>query len=88
MIIGKSAFGIGGLAAYMPSAVTQKKGPDNNNTAQKVRPLRLIQKNFGSAGADDPLEQRASIAWYTTFVTVRLQETFMVRVEHGTSLGS
>ena len=87
MIFGKSAFGIGGLAAYMPSAVKTVQGPENVNTGEKVRPLRIIQKDFGSAGADDPMDQRASMAWYTTFVTARLREPFMVRIEHATTLG-
>jgi N4-gp56 family major capsid protein len=89
MIIGKAAFGIGGLAAYMPGAVkNQQQSADNNNTMQKVRPLRLINKDFGSAGTADPLDQRATIAWYTTFVTKRLTEAFMVRLEHGATLGA
>lgn len=86
LVIGKGAFGIGGLAAYMPGAVSGEQ--DGNNTFQAVRPLQLIEKPFGSAGADDPLEQRASLAWYTTYVTKILREMFMVRIEHGTTLGS
>jgi len=86
LVIGKGAFGIGGLAAYMPDLISAEQ--DGNNTYENVNPLRLIDKTFGSAGADDPLEQRASMAWYTTFVAKRLQEAFMVRIEHGTTLGS
>lgn len=84
LVIGKGAFGIGGLGAYMPQAVKGMK--DGNNTFAKVRPLRLIQKPFGSAGSEDPLEQRATIAWYTTFVTKILTENFMVRIEHAATL--
>jgi N4-gp56 family major capsid protein len=85
VVLGKGAFGIGGLGAYMPQAV---KGMRNgNNTFAKVRPLRLIQKPFGSAGSEDPLEQRATIAWYTTFTAKVLVEGFMLRVRHGATLG-
>ncbi len=87
MIIGKAAFGIGGLAAYMPQMVKMGKGLEQNNTLQKVAPLKLIQKDFGSAGTQDPMDRFATIAWYTTFVTARLVETFMVRIEHGATLG-
>lgn len=84
MIIGKGAFGIGGLGSYMPQAV--KGMAQGNNTMAKVRPLRLIQKNFDSGGTTDPIEQRATIAWYTTFVTVRLREAFMLRLEHAATI--
>jgi len=87
MILAKAAFGIGGLAAFMPSAMKNQQGIDNNNTLQKIRPLRLINKDFGSAGTADPMDQRATIAWYTTFTTKRLREAFMVRIEHGATLG-
>jgi N4-gp56 family major capsid protein len=85
LILGKQAFGIGGLAAYMPAAVKGMK--QGNNTFQKVRPLRLIQHDFGSSGSIDPFNQRASIAWYTTFVAKPLDANFYVRVEHATTLG-
>jgi N4-gp56 family major capsid protein len=88
LVIGKGAFGIGGLAAHMPSAVKEEDGLVNNNTYKKMRPLRLINKDFGSGGTSDPLEQRASIGWYTTFVAVILLQNFMVRVEHACSLGT
>jgi N4-gp56 family major capsid protein len=89
MVIGKGAFGIGGLAGYMPAAVREltTNSAESANTGAKVRPLRLIQKDFGSAGTSDPLNQRATIAWYTTFTTARLLEWAMVRIEHTTTLG-
>ena len=86
MILGKSAFGIAGLAAHMPQAV--KGMQQGNNTMTKVKPLRLIQKDFASGGSTDPMEQRATIAWYTTFVAKRLREAFMVRIEHASTIQS
>jgi len=90
MVFGRNSFGIGGLAQYMPATMNDLNTvtPEANHTGEPVKPLRLIQKGFGSAGTADPIDQRASIAWYTTFTTARLQETFMVRIEHGTALGS
>lgn len=84
LVVGKGAFGIGGLGAYMPQAVKGLR--EGNNTFAQVRPLRLIQKPFGSAGSEDPLEQRATIAWYTTFVSKILTQNFMVRIEHAATL--
>lgn len=43
--------------------------------------LELIVKQLGSAGTSDPLNQRATVGWKATKVTVRLVEAFMVRIE-------
>ena len=43
--------------------------------------LELIVKQLGSAGTYDPLNQRATVGWKATKVTVRLVEAFMVRIE-------
>ena len=43
--------------------------------------LTLIVKQLGSGGAQDPLDQRASVAWKATKAAVRLQEAYMVRIE-------
>lgn len=45
--------------------------------------LRNIVKPLGSAGTADPLDQRSTMGWKATFVAVRLNETFAVRIEHG-----
>lgn len=47
--------------------------------------LKTIRKQLGSAGAADPLDQRSTIGWKAAFVAKILQQTFMVRIEHGTS---
>lgn len=41
----------------------------------------IIIKPTGSAGADDPLNQRASVGWKAMAVTVRLQELAMVCIQ-------
>lgn len=40
-----------------------------------------IVKQLGSAGASDPLNQRATVGWKATKAAVRLVEQFMVRIE-------
>lgn len=45
--------------------------------------MRNIVKPLGSAGTADPLDQRATSGWKATFVAKRLNETFMLRIEHG-----
>lgn len=45
--------------------------------------LRNIVKSLGSAGTEDPLEQRSTSGWKATFIAKRLNEAFAVRIEHG-----
>lgn len=45
----------------------------------------MIVKSLGSAGTDDPLNQRASSGWKNMFTAKRLQELSMVRIEHAVS---
>lgn len=44
--------------------------------------LHNIVKPLGSAGADDPLNQRWTSGWKATFGAVILQHLFMLRIEH------
>lgn len=47
--------------------------------------LEHIVKQLGSAGSSDPLNQRATVGWKATKVTVRLVEPFMIRIETAAS---
>ncbi len=47
--------------------------------------LEHIVKQLGSAGSSDPLNQRATVGWKATKVTVRLVEAFMIRIETAAS---
>ncbi len=47
--------------------------------------LEHIVKQLGSAGSSDPLNQRATVGWKATKVTVRLVEAFMIRLETAAS---
>lgn len=46
---------------------------------------KIIVKAKGSAGTEDPLDQRSSIGWKNMFVCKRLNELGIVRVETGVS---
>ncbi|MDD3428445.1 MAG: N4-gp56 family major capsid protein [Oscillospiraceae bacterium] len=46
----------------------------------------MIVKPLGSAGTDDPLNQRATSGWKALFCAVRLQELSMVRLESAATL--
>ena len=47
--------------------------------------MNIIRKQLGSAGSADPLDQRATIGWKSTYVAKILQQLFMLRIEHGVS---
>lgn len=44
--------------------------------------LEHIVKQLGSGGTTDPLNQRATTGWKATKVAERLEESYMIRVEH------
>lgn len=46
------------------------------------RAMENIVKPVGSGGTEDPLNQRGTSGWKATMGVTRLQEMFMVRVEH------
>lgn len=46
--------------------------------------IRSIEKGFGSAGADDPLDQRATVgAKVPAFAAKVLNDNWLIRIEHG-----
>ena len=47
--------------------------------------LQHIVKQLGSAGTGDPLDQRATAGWKAIKVAERLVETYMVRIESGST---
>ncbi|MFA5130736.1 MAG: N4-gp56 family major capsid protein [Patescibacteria group bacterium] len=62
-----------GADAYGVSRITTKE-------------FELINHPPGSAGSADPLNQRGTNAWKAWFTAVILQQTAMLRVEHGCSI--
>lgn len=48
---------------------------------------QTIVKQLGSGGTADPLNQRATMGWKLNTVTKILDDTRMVRIEHGHSMG-
>lgn len=61
-------------------------GMVNLGKKAKTPPIRIIWNRPGSAGSDDPLAQRGSIAWKVEhFACAVLQDDFIIRIEHGVS---
>jgi N4-gp56 family major capsid protein len=64
LFIAREAYGYVGMAGSFPNLVDN--APESNisgMTGQNVKPVEIILKQLGSAGADDPLNQRATIGW-------------------------
>jgi len=45
--------------------------------------FKTVVKQLGSGGTEDPLEQRSTVGWKSTFVTKILNNNFGVRIETG-----
>jgi N4-gp56 family major capsid protein len=64
LFIAREAYGYVGMAGSFPALVDN--APESNisgMTGQNVKPVEIILKQLGSAGADDPLNQRATVGW-------------------------
>lgn len=57
-------------------------------TALENGGLEMIVKQMGSAGTADPLNQRATAGWKATKTAEILTQTFLVRIESGSSFSS
>jgi N4-gp56 family major capsid protein len=86
IFIGREAYGCSGIAGVDPR--TMGLGPANGanmpatGKGQAVSPVDLIVKPLGSAGADDPLNQRGSCGWKTAFDTQVLNNAWLLSLEH------
>lgn len=64
LFIAREAYGCVGIANTYPNLdVDSAPAQAHNMTGQQVKPVELIVKQLGSAGADDPLNQRATVGW-------------------------
>jgi N4-gp56 family major capsid protein len=81
MIFGKDAMGIGGLGSMMPGKITSSQYEPN--TGKSVKPVEMLITRPEQISKDDPLGQRGTIGWRTTFAAKLLDENFMCKIEHG-----
>lgn len=63
LFIAREAYGYVGMAGSFPNLVDNAPESSYTMTGQGVKPVEIILKQLGSAGADDPLNQRATIGW-------------------------
>lgn len=82
LFIGREAYGYMGLAGSTPEFSGDGGDGYANDTGKQVKPVEIIMKQLGSAGADDPLNQRASVGWRISLATTVLNSAWIRDLEH------
>ncbi len=83
LIIGRESYGSVSMAGWEPRDLDSAGDQaDINNTGKVVKPIQIIAKPIGSAGADDPLDQRGTLAWKTSFVSHVLNADWIRNCKH------
>lgn len=82
LFIGREAYGYVGMAGITPSIVDSGGVTAGNLTGKSVRPVEIIVKQLGSAGADDPLNQRATVGWKMSLATAITNAVWIRDLEH------
>ena len=82
MILGQNSFAVAGMASQMPSEVDMAGDSERSMTGKPVKPVSMIVKPVGSAGADDPLDQRGSIGWKASHDCEVLNSAFGIALAH------
>jgi len=84
VLVGQQAFGAVGVGAASPEDA-DRAGPEKISGltgGQYGSPVTIIGKQLGSAGANDPLDQRASLGWKAAEDEIVLNAAFIVDMEH------
>ena len=84
LFIAGESYGVTGMAGIAPKMVDTAgvSGKNLTGAGKRASPVELIMKGLGSAGADDPLNQRGTIAWKTGFDTDLLNAAWCRDLEH------
>ncbi len=82
LFIARESYGTVGMSGNMPNVVDNAPDTARNMTGQQVKPVNIIVKQLGSAGADDPLDQRATIGWKMSLQTAVLNSDWILDLEH------
>ena len=83
LFIARESHGFVGMAGSFPN-LNVDGGPERslNMTGQNVKPVEVIVKQLGSAGADDPLNQRATIGWKMSLGMAVTNSVWIRDLEH------
>ena len=72
------------MAAVDPKMVDMGGSGEWNLTGKNIKPVEIIVKEIGSAGAEDPLNQRGTIAWKASNDTEILNSSWIIGLNHTT----
>ena len=86
LFIGRESYGTVGMAGIDPKVVDMGNEKGGPMTGKRVRPVEIIAKQLGSAGASDPLNQRATLGWKMAFAVSVLNSAWVRDLEHTTIL--
>lgn len=83
LFIAREAYGTVGIGNTTPN-LDVDSAPDKNlnMTGQNVKPVEVIVKQLGSAGADDPLNQRATVGWKMSLADAVTNSAWLRDLEH------
>lgn len=85
LFIGREAYGVVGVGNIDPRDV-DGAGNDpfavNTGKGRSLAPVDLIVKPLGSGGAEDPLNQRGTVAWKAAHDTAMLNSDWIISLEH------
>lgn len=82
LFIGKESYGIVGMGNITPNVVDMAPEREYTMTGKAVKPVEIIAKQLGSAGAADPINQRATVAWKMALATTVLNSAWVRDLEH------
>lgn len=82
LIVGKEAMAVVGFGGTLPSLPDQGGDGFGVLNGKGIKPVEIIAKGLGSAGADDPLNQRGTLAWKMSLGIGVLNAAWIRCVEH------
>lgn len=85
VMLGKESLGVSSITGGTFNEVDMGAQSATNMTGQKVNPVNIIVKPLGSSGAEDPLDQRGTIAWKAALDAKVLNANWLINLEHKTN---
>lgn len=83
LFIAREAYGTVGIGNTTFNVdVDSAPESSRNMTGQNVKPVEIIVKQLGSAGADDPLNQRATVGWKMSLAESVTNSAWIRDLEH------
>jgi N4-gp56 family major capsid protein len=84
LFLARESHGFVGMAGSFPNLNVDgaPESATGGMTGQQVKPVEIIAKQLGSAGADDPLNQRATIGWKMSLGYATTNSAWMRDLEH------